>query len=214
MGMLEHLRERHLHRPIISAAIGPLSVAPEKIDCAMLLTIFCNPRRAFPIISIGIDPHNISGDCSFTFNETRLFLNSNSSIPFTNYYKDWLSKLESANVELSVKWKNEQGNLKSWYQTPLGMQKIRSSLDIIKEVTVEEVILHESLMGASLLKGSFEFIDSEKQEKISGKTKAEIRHMMKEYFGRECKATFQKEVLHNTTTDQLKVTWTLVNLEN
>lgn len=127
-------------------------------------------------------------------------------------YKDWLNKLEISNVSLDLKWLDETGLQKAWQQTPTSINKIRKSLDDIKEISVKQVTIEGALMGASLIRDRFEFICDNSEEKINGKVIGEIRPLIQKFFGKKCIAILQKEVLYNNATDTSKATWTLLKL--
>lgn len=130
-----------------------------------------------------------------------------------NKYKNWLSKIEGSNTTINLKFKDDNGQTKVLTRTPEQIKTIRSSLDNIKEVHVNEVEITGTLMGASLITDKFEFVaDGDDTLKISGKVVTEARGMMKEYFGKTCTARLQKEVFYNSSTDRSRTTWTLLKL--
>jgi hypothetical protein len=127
-------------------------------------------------------------------------------------YKVWLGRLEKSSINLSVKWKDKDKQSRTWNKSCQDIGQIRKSLENIRKEAPVTIDMRGTLMGASLLTDNIDFIDSQTNERISGKALVDIRPMLTEYFGKECIATFKKETYHNNYTGRTKYVWTLMKL--
>lgn len=124
-----------------------------------------------------------------------------------NAYKDWLSKLETSEVTMEVRF-NEAISESPIVKTPDDMVKIRKSLENIAEPKLEEVSLIGVFTGGNIRIGSFEF--SSEEQIISGKVTIDVREKFKDFhLGERLEAVFDKKTFEGIS----KTVWLMKNIE-
>ncbi len=124
-----------------------------------------------------------------------------------NAYKDWLSKLETSEVTMELKF-NENISNNIIVKTPDDMVKIRKSLENIAEPKLEEIYLTGVFIGGNIRNGSFEF--SSEEQFLSGKATIEVKEKFKDfYLGEKLKATFDKKTFEGIS----KTVWLMKDIE-
>lgn len=205
-----------------SLSQGPIERGPFGSDIIQLsqLQLTRIYPGSFGMILNGIGNENLLGDnlLKDSLSKFKEVLEAGNELEFVNLldelgfrtinaYKDWLSKLESSNVTMEIKFNQDISN-KSIIKTPANMNEIRANLENIADPKLEEVELIGVFVGGNIRNGYFEF--KGENQIISGKATADVREKFREfYLGEELKATLDKKTFEGIS----RIVWTMKDIQ-
>lgn len=128
------------------------------------------------------------------------------------HYKKLIDHFQASEIELNTEWIDSSGNLKSFYGNKEIFTNITLSLSQLSESEPTFIELKGALLGASLIRNTFEFVEIVNGKQIKGNVADEVAKDLSKYFGEVCLAKFKKENIFNNITGNEKTIWTLIEI--
>lgn len=128
------------------------------------------------------------------------------------HYAEWARMIIDEKAEISVSWEDLEGNDREWQASSGQLAEVRSVIDAIKETDKHEEDVDGLLLGASSSQSRFVLVREPEHETISGTIPIELQPVVKEFFGRSCKARIIVQVVRHEPTDATRTIRTLIGI--
>jgi hypothetical protein len=171
-------------------ALGGESLLGRSIECL------------FDLLEAGIDSENLLSIAGKIGNRA------------LSSYRDWIIQLSNSDVTISTDWTDLEGYVREWKAYPEQLNDIYFVLGQINNNEPRTVKIEGFLLGASLIRDRFEFVQASTGDKITGNVAFEARVGVQEYFGRHCLGEFQIDSVVNSVTGATKEIWTLLQINS
>lgn len=129
-----------------------------------------------------------------------------------NHYRKLVGQLVKTGSELSVSWKDLEGQQHQWAGTSQRLQSLSMSL---KTIRTEETEIRERkgrIVGASLLRDSFEFLVTETDEVVRGRISNDARVSVQQLFGKPSIGFIAETLIRDDVTGDERTVATLTRL--
>ncbi|WP_342111674.1 hypothetical protein [Methylobacterium sp. SI9] len=128
-----------------------------------------------------------------------------------NHLRKVLTELHRDSAGFSLSWTDSAGTKYAWDADNSDIPRLRESISRYQERSIGEHIYDGALIGASLLRNRFEFMDMDKAI-LEGKITRAVRPQLREYFGQWCRVTLEQVEVFETVSGETKVFYTLIGI--
>jgi hypothetical protein len=127
------------------------------------------------------------------------------------HYKEWLKTINEFGVDVRCDWNSSNAESYKWSTDHIKLADVLNTLESIKEIVTEDVVMTGIVTGMNIRKETFEFTPTE-GEVITGKSKFELLFLNRDLIGEKTIISLVKNTMHNNYTGQEKVTWFLTQI--
>lgn len=128
-----------------------------------------------------------------------------------NHLKHVLADLNKAGAGFSVGWIDSAGTEYAWTATTDDIPVLSRNVNRFQERYIGERVVEGALIGASLLRNRFEFLDMDKNV-LEGKITRAVKPNIREFFGRWCQVTLDQIDIIESLSGETKTYYTLLNI--
>lgn len=128
-----------------------------------------------------------------------------------NHLRHVLDDLARSDAGLSVSWSDSAGTDFQWVANEEEIKILKKNASRFKAINVESISLNGVLTGASLLRDRFEFL-TVAGNVIEGKMAKAAKANIREFFGLECTARFDRVIIAEAVTAEQRTYYTMTSV--